>query len=110
MMWTLVVNGITGFVSVVTFAFSIPDLEAALAPSYNFTYIDIFYQSTGSRAGATVMTCIITIMTLCSTISNVATASRQMFAFARDRGLPFASTLAYVSTPDMLRTHLGSFL
>lgn len=59
--------------------------------------IDIFYASTGSKGGATVMVCLIIIMTLCSTISNVATASRQMFAFARDRGLPFANTLSYVS-------------
>jgi amino acid transporter len=42
------------------------------------------------------MTCIITLLTLCSAISNVATASRQMFAFARDRGLPAADFLSYV--------------
>lgn len=97
-MWTLIVNGITGFVSVITFAFSIADLEDARNPTYNFAFIDVFFARTGSKAGATVMTCIITTLTLCSTISNVATASRQIFAFARDRGLPFAATLSYVSS------------
>lgn len=42
------------------------------------------------------MTCIITTLTLCSAISNVATASRQMFAFARDHGLPFAEVLSFI--------------
>lgn len=42
------------------------------------------------------MTCIITLLTLCSAVSNVATASRQMFAFARDRGLPAADFLSHV--------------
>lgn len=36
-------------------------------------------------------------MTFCSTVSLVATASRQMFAFARDRSFPFAAFLSHVS-------------
>ncbi|TKA70810.1 hypothetical protein B0A55_07428 [Friedmanniomyces simplex] len=96
MVWTLILNGATGFIMVITFAFCITDVEAALAPSYYFTYIDTFYNATGSRAAASVMTALITLMCLCSTISNVATASRQMFAFARDRGLPFSNFLCRV--------------
>ncbi|KAK5136332.1 hypothetical protein LTR08_003705 [Meristemomyces frigidus] len=96
MMWTLVLNGATGFIMVVTFAFCIGDLEAALKPNYMFAYIDVFYNATGSKAGASVMACLITLMCLCSTISNVATASRQMFAFARDRGLPYSGFLCKV--------------
>lgn len=97
MAWTLLLNGTTGLIMVITFAFCIPDLTTALTPTYNFTYIDVLYSSTQSHAGATIMTSIITLMTLCSTISNVATASRQMFAFARDHGLPFASFVSRVS-------------
>lgn len=81
----MVLNGTTGLVMAITFAFCIGDLEAALTPNYAFAYIDMFYNSTGSKAAATVMTCLITLMCLCSTISNIATASRQMFAFARDK-------------------------
>jgi len=96
MMWTLILNGTTGFIMTVTFAFCLGNLENALTPTYGFTYIDVFYNSTQSRAGATVMACIIILMALCSTISNVATASRQMFAFARDQGLPFSDFLSQV--------------
>lgn len=97
MMWTLILNGATGFIMVITFAFCIGNLTDAITPTYSYAYIDVFYNSTGSKAGATVMACLIILMCLCSTISNVATASRQMFAFARDRGLPFSNFLAHVS-------------
>jgi amino acid transporter len=96
MIWAIVLNGITGFIMTVTFAYCIGPLEDAIHPPYFFAFIGTFYNATGSKAGATVMTSIITLLTLCSAISNVATASRQMFAFARDRGLPVADFLSYV--------------
>lgn len=96
MIWAIVLNGATGFIMTVTFAYCIGPLDAAIHPPYFFAFIGTFYNATGSKAGATVMTCIITLLTLCSAISNVATASRQMFAFARDRGLPAADFLSYV--------------
>jgi amino acid transporter len=93
MIWTLVLNGITGFIMVITFAFCVGDLDAAVSPGYSYAYIGTFYTATGNKAGSTVMACLIILMCLCSTISNVATASRQMFAFARDRGMPFSTFL-----------------
>lgn len=96
MIWAIILNGTTGFIMTVTFAYCIGPLDAANHPPYFFAFIGTFYNATGSKAGATVMTCIITLLTMCSAISNVATASRQMFAFARDRGLPAADFLSYV--------------
>ncbi|KAK4499303.1 hypothetical protein PRZ48_009816 [Zasmidium cellare] len=96
MVSTLVMNGITGLIMTITFAYTLGPIDAAMQPQYNFAFIGTFYNATQSHAGATVMTCIITTLTLCSAISNVATASRQMFAFARDGGLPFARFLCYV--------------
>ncbi|KAK4546375.1 hypothetical protein LTR36_002052 [Oleoguttula mirabilis] len=96
MLWTLVVNGLAGLIMSITFAYCLGPLDASLDPPYFFAFIGTFYTATQSKAGATVMSCIITILTLCSAISNVATSSRQMFAFARDRGLPFGSWLSHV--------------
>lgn len=96
MISTLVINGVTGLVMAITFAYCLGPVEAATMPEYNFAFIGTFYNATQSHAGATIMTCIITILTLCSAISNVATASRQMFAFARDNGLPFARIISYI--------------
>jgi len=97
MVWTLVFNGIAGFIMSVTFAYCLGPMEDALMPGYNFAFIGTFYAATRSRAGATVMSCIIIILTWCSAVSNVATASRQLFAFARDRAVPFSDVMSYVS-------------
>ena len=78
-------------------AYTIGPLQLALEAPYFFTFIGTFYNATQSRAGATIMSCIIILLNLCSCISNVATASRQMFAFARDQGLPFADFISHVS-------------
>ena len=99
MLWTVVLNGVTGFIMVITFAFCVGDVGSVTKSSSGFAFIQVFYNSTGSAAGTAIMTCIIALMALCSTISNVATASRQMFAFARDGGLPFAGFLSHVRSP-----------
>ena len=91
---------LSGFIMVITFAFCVGDLDAAVSPSYSYAYIGTFYMATGNKAGSTVMACLIILMCLCSTISNVATASRQMFAFARDRGMPFSTFLCRCVLPE----------
>ena len=108
MIWTLVLNGITGFIMVITFAFCVGDLDAAVSPGYSYAYIGTFYTATGNKAGSTVMACLIILMCLCSTISNVATASRQMFAFARDRGMPFSTFLCRCVLPESPTTTQSS--
>ena len=101
-MWTVLLNGLSGFIMVLTFCFCIGNIDDAVSAPTGQPFIQVFFNATGSHAGATIMSVIITTMTLCSTIDVVATASRQIFAFARDRGLPFASFLSHVSTAIIL--------
>lgn len=97
MVWAIAVNGIMGVIMVITLCFCIGDIEDAVNSITRQPWIQIFYGATGSHAGATVMTLIISLLCLFNVINNVLSASRQMFAFARDRGLPFSSFLGYVS-------------
>ena len=96
MMWTAVLNGSLGFVMLVTFCFCLGDIETILSNPDIMPFVQTFYIATNSHAGTSVMTAILIVLTTCGCISNVATASRQMFAFARDRGLPFSGFLAEV--------------
>ncbi|EGP88117.1 unnamed protein product [Zymoseptoria tritici ST99CH_1A5] len=96
MVSTLALNGLTGLVMTITFAYCVGPMEAALTPQFNFAFIGTFYNATQSKAGTTVMTLVVTTLALTSAVSNVATASRQLFAFARDHGLPFADVVAKV--------------
>lgn len=97
MVWTLVLNGSTGFVMIVTLAFCVGDIDKVLASTTGFPFIQVFLNSTGSVPAATGMTIVIMIMQFCAAISNVATTSRQIYSFARDKGLPFSDFFATVS-------------
>ncbi|KAI9803960.1 MAG: hypothetical protein M1833_000241 [Piccolia ochrophora] len=97
MVWTAIINGIMGFVMLVTFCFCMTDVEAALGTATGYPFLEVFYQVTGSKGGATAMACIIVVLIVCASISILATASRQTFAFARDEGLPYSKFFAHVN-------------
>lgn len=96
MMWTASLNGSLGFVMLVTFCFCLGDVETILSNPEIMPFFQVFYNTTKSHVGTSVMTAILIVLTICGCITNVATASSQMFAFARDQGLPFSSFLARV--------------
>ncbi|KAK4506414.1 hypothetical protein PRZ48_000144 [Zasmidium cellare] len=97
LIWSVVPNGLMAIVMGVTFVFCIGDIDEVLAsPTYE-PFIQVFYNATRSNAGATVMASIIAVMLTSACISEVATASRQLWAFARDKGLPFSGWLSKVS-------------
>ncbi|KAK4691545.1 hypothetical protein P7C71_g5474, partial [Lecanoromycetidae sp. Uapishka_2] len=95
----IMANGAFGFGIVIAVLFVTFDVEAVLQSptgALGFPYMQIFYQSTGSKAGATAMIAIILVMTVCGTIASLATSSRLIWAFARDRGLPFSNHVSKV--------------
>jgi len=96
MVWTLILNGTTGFVMLVTYAFCLGDIDKILETEAGFPFIQVFLNATNSIGAATGMTVVIMVLQFCAAISNVATTSRQLYAFARDDGLPFSSYLAHV--------------
>ena len=115
MMSTVVINGCMGFVMLVTYCFCMGDVNTILSNPDVMPFVQTFLIATNSNVGTSFMTSILIILTVCGCITNVATASRQMFAFARDRGLPFSSFLAYVrfkksSIPSFLFTNAGTDL
>jgi choline transport protein len=61
-----------------------------------FPFIQVFYNAVGSKGGAAAMSCILVVSAIANAMTNMATASRQLFAFARDKGLPFHDWFAYV--------------
>lgn len=97
-MASLFLNGALGFTMLVTYCFCLgDDVPGILESKTGYPFIQVFYNVTKSAGGASVMTSILIVMTVCSCISNVATASRQLWSFARDGGMPFSPFLAYVS-------------
>ena len=100
---TTLLNGIMGFAILLVVLFVTVDVEGVLAsPSglLGFPFMQIFLDATGSRAGASVLICIIIIMDISAAIAFLATSSRIVFAFGRDKGLPFWRTMSTVCSPS----------
>ena len=102
MIWTTVINGALGLIMLITFCFTLGNIDAAIDTTTGYAFIEVFYNATGSKAGTTVMSSLIIFMQMFCNLSIVATSSRQLFAFARDQGVPFAKWVAYVSPSDVL--------
>lgn len=100
MLVTTLLNGAFGFGIVVAVLYVTIDIQSVLmSPTgqLGYPYMQIFYDATGSKGGATAMICILIVMTVCGTIAALATASRLIWAFARDRGIPFWRQVSRVS-------------
>ena len=79
-----------------TLCFTITDPAAILDTATGYPFIQLFYNVTKSHTGTNIMSAIIVITLVCAVISEVATASRQIWSFARDKGLPFSPFLSKV--------------
>jgi len=95
-MWSLVINGALAFLMGVTLIFNLGDVDSVLATVTYNPFIQVFYNATQSYGGTTAMVSIVIVLLTACSISEVATASRQIWAFARDRGLPGSGWLSKV--------------
>ena len=95
-MWSVAGNAVLGFGMTVTLIFTLGDIDSVLNTDTRQPFIQLFYNATRSQAGTSVMTAIIVVILSACCVSEVATASRQLWSFARDRGLPGSSWLSVV--------------
>jgi amino acid transporter len=98
MILTTVFNGAFGWIMVITFCFCIGNLEDVITSKTGFPFMEVFLNSTESAGSATAMAVFIVAMTVFSNLTMVATASRQLFAFARDHAVPFSPWFSKVPT------------
>ena len=109
MVSTTVLNGALGFVMVVVVLLVTPDIESALESqtgSLGYPFMDIFLTATRSLAGATTMVAIVLFVCAFATVAFVATTSRLIWSFARDRGFPGWRHVSKVGIRIRYDTHL----
>ena len=93
------INGGLSFVFIVTFCFVLVDYigaENSPVGLLGLPFIQVFINATGSIGGGTAMVAILAILQTCGCANWMASNARQIFAFARDRGLPFGAWIAKV--------------
>lgn len=81
----------------VTLIFTLGDINSILETPTFQPFIQVFYNATGSLAGTNTMVAIVIILLESCCVSEIATASRQIWSFARDRGLPGSTWLSQIT-------------
>ncbi|EEP80630.1 predicted protein [Uncinocarpus reesii 1704] len=94
MVATAIINGTLGFLILITYLFTMGDIQTVLNAPSGFAFISAYQNALGSAGGAIGLASLILILEVCSAISILATCSRQTFAFARDNALPFSRWFA----------------
>lgn len=87
-MLSVLINGSLGFAMLLTTLFSLGNIEKALNSPTGFPFLEIFLQATDSVGGTATMGAIVTTMGICTSVGMLAASSRQLWSFARDRGVP----------------------
>lgn len=95
-MVSVALNGALGLGILVAVVFTIRDLDAILHTPTNFPCLEVFKEAAGT-SGAALMGSVMTIMNYFTAIATLAAASRMLWSFCRDRGMPGWSFLSHVS-------------
>jgi choline transport protein len=98
-------NFTISFLLLLIILFRAGDIAEAINSPTGQPYIAILLHATGSVAGTAVMVAYIIFALIFCATNMVTTSSRQLFAFARDNGLPFSPWLAKVSPTRRIPTN-----
>ena len=98
MITTILVNGLLLFSFMICLMFTLGDVDKALNTPTGYPIIEVVFEATKSHAATTMMMCFIIFTGILALFSTLASVSRLVWAFARDRGLPFSDFFAYVSS------------
>lgn len=87
-MLSVLINGSLGFGMLLAMLFCLGNMEENMNSPTGYPFMAIFLEATGSIPGTAVMASIITTMGITTSVGMLASASRQFWSFARDRGIP----------------------
>jgi choline transport protein len=98
MVATAGVNYSLAFIMTVTvFSTMGNDLESILSTTFGQPWIQIVYNATESLVATNIMVVVVCLLLLFCCVNQVTAASRQLWSFARDQGLPCSAWLSHVS-------------
>lgn len=89
-------NGVLGFGYAIMLLFVTSPLETLLSTPTGFPFMQIFLDVTQSPAGTIVMSLIPCFIATAGAVAGTASASRTLWAFARDGGLPWSGYFSLV--------------
>ncbi|KAL5121435.1 hypothetical protein ACEQ8H_000506 [Pleosporales sp. CAS-2024a] len=96
LMMSIAINGLTGFSMLIAILYCLGGLDDALATPTGYPFIEILTQASRSIAGGTALSALLVLMFSFAVLTIVASTSRQLWAFARDRAIPNPKAVAHV--------------
>lgn len=97
MWWSYVLNSVMAILLVITMLFCIGPLESIL--DADLPYLNLF-SNTGSSSAALFLAVVLILLIAAGNITALATTSREVWAFSRDKGFPFSAWISHVSPPS----------
>lgn len=89
LMLSVVINGCLGFgILIATMFCTGADLGGKVGEITGYPFMGIFLEATNSVSGSQAMSAIIIVIYICALMGLLAAASRQLWSFSRDRGVP----------------------
>jgi choline transport protein len=104
MIYAILVGGVTGVAFILVILFCLTDIDTVLHTSTNMPITELIHQATGSRAAAVVLTVMLAVCFVNGTNGCITSASRLLFAMARDKGMPLSDFFSTINP----RTHVPS--
>jgi choline transport protein len=95
MWWSYLGNVSLGTIMLITMLFCIGDLDDAIDSDAPYL---ILFTNTGSTPVALLLSVVLFILIFAGNISALATVSRELWAFSRDKGFPFSKRISHVSS------------
>ncbi|KAK5194141.1 hypothetical protein LTR99_005628 [Exophiala xenobiotica] len=97
MIWSVIINGTAGFAYILAVLYSITDPDAVLSNETGFPIIGVFLEATNNQKAATAMMTAVIIVFTMNLFGIVASVSRLIWAFSRDKGLPFSAFFSHIT-------------
>lgn len=102
MIGSYIINGLFTLAMIITYSFCLVDYDDVVANSptgqLGLPFLQIFANGTGSLNGGLALAAVLAVLQIFGTMNYMATCSRQIWAFARDGGLPFSKWIATVDS------------
>ncbi|KAM5360297.1 hypothetical protein ACJZ2D_013856 [Fusarium nematophilum] len=97
MIYAVGVGGTTGTAFILVLLYCLTDLALVVATPTGMPLTELALQATGSRAAACIMSCMMAICFVHGTNGSVTSASRLLYAMARDRGIIFHNYFSHIN-------------
>lgn len=97
MIGSVAVNGIIGLAYVMILLFCAGPLAGMLSTPTGFPFMQIYLDATKSQVGTTLMSMPLILVAIAASVAGMASTSRTLWAFARDKATPFDRQISSVS-------------